>query len=398
MNSKKNLIEKIIHGVFLTMTEKLYYSDSYIKEFEACVISCEKIDERYAVVLDKTAFFPEEGGQYSDKGLLGGARMLDAQERDGIIYHYVDSPLTSGERVKGVIDFAERYDKMQCHTAEHILSGLIHKIYGLDNVGFHLGRDDVTMDVSSPLSWESLIEIERLANEAVYANVTVSAIYPTSDELKSLSYRSKLDITENVRIINIGEYDSCACCAPHVRRTGEIGLISILDAEKLRGGMRIHIAAGGRAYRIYRKMYENLARISHALSVPRLNTADAVAKTLSDLEEKKNEYKAARIAYFEREADLIETTSGNLVMTFADATQDELRALANKSVNKVSGILVLLSGTDGEYKYLMASQNVDLKSEIKKINAALMGRGGGSSVMVQGSFCATLEEIEKYFI
>lgn len=380
------------------MTEKLYYENAYVKDFSAEVISCEKVGDCYLAVLSKTAFFPEEGGQYSDRGRLDGVRVLNVTEKDGLIYHYTDAPLEIGKTVSGSIDFAERYEKMQCHTAEHILSGLIHKIFGLDNVGFHLGRDDVTMDISKPLSREELEKIEALANEAVYKNVEVTALYPRADELSSYTYRSKLDITENVRIINIGDYDSCACCAPHVMRTGEIGIIMILDTEKLRGGMRIHIAAGYRAYRIYTQMYHNLAKISHALSVPRLECADAVKKTLSDLEELKSAYKISKAAYFEREAELLPKAEGNLVRTYSDATLDELRAFANKAVSKVSGMLVLLSGKDGEYKYLIASKGTDLKAEVKKINAALCGKGGGSSAMVQGSFSASIADIEKYFI
>lgn len=380
------------------MTEKLYYNDAYISEFKALVISCEKEGEGYVAVLDRTAFFPEEGGQYSDRGFLSDSRVYDVKERDGIIYHYLDSPLNAGESVNGKIDFDERYEKMQCHTAEHILSGLIHKKHSLSNVGFHLGAQEVTMDISSPLSREELAEIERLANEAVYKNVEVEAIYPTPEEAKSLEYRSKLDITENLRVVNIGEYDSCACCAPHLRSTGEIGLIMILDAVKLRGGMRISIAAGRRAYRIYRKMYENLSEISHALSVPRTESADAVRRTLTALEEKKNEYKLARSLYFEREAELIEQSESNILLAYSDATQDELRIIANKAVKKTEKILILLSGKDGDYKYLLASHKCDLKSEIKKINTALCGKGGGSSSMAQGSFSATLDEIKGYFI
>ncbi len=380
------------------MTEKLYYKDAYLKEFSSKALSSDKEGEGYAVVLEKTAFFPEEGGQYSDRGELGGARVINVLEKEGVIYHITDAPLNVGDTVFGKIDFAERYEKMQCHTAEHILSGLIHKKYGLNNVGFHLGALDVTMDISSPLEWEQLMEIEALANDVVYKNIKVCALYPGADELSALEYRSKLDLTENVRIINIGEYDSCACCAPHVDRTGEIGSIKILDSEKLRGGMRIHITAGIRARRIYLDMHKNLSEISRALSVPRQDAAEAVKKLLSDYEEKKTAYKYARISYFEREAELLPVCDGNSVLVYSDATQDEMRALANKAVEKIGGILVLLSGKDGDYKYILASQNVDLKAEIKKINAALLGRGGGSSVMAQGSFSASAAEIKKYFI
>ncbi len=380
------------------MTEKLYYKDSYMREFSSEVLSSWACEGGYAVTLAATAFFPEEGGQYSDTGTLGGATVSHVYEKDGIIYHLTDRALAVGTTVTGAIDFDARYEKMQCHTAEHILSGLIHSTYGLNNVGFHLGALDVTMDISSPLSWDELIEIERRANLAVYENLPVTAIYPTPDELSALEYRSKLDITENVRIINIGTYDSCACCAPHVRSTGELGLIKILDAEKLRGGMRVHITAGLRAYREVAKMYSNLAEISHLLSVPRLDTADGVKKLLSDYEAKKTDYKNARRVYFEREAELIPSTDSSAVLVFPDATQDELRIVANAAVDRVGGILVLLSGVDGAYRFVLASKSVDLRTEVKKITAALGGGGGGSSAMAQGNLTATLTEIREYFI
>lgn len=379
------------------MTEKLYYKDSYMREFSSTVLSCDATEEGYAIVLAATAFFPEEGGQYADTGTLNGIIVKDVRECDGVIYHVTDAPIEVGRVAVGAIYFDARYEKMQCHTAEHILSGLIHSTYGLDNVGFHLGALDVTMDISAPLSWDELMDIERRANLAVYENLPVTAIYPTPDELSSLEYRSKLDIIENVRIINIGSYDSCACCAPHVRSTGEIGLIKILDAEKLRGGMRVHITAGVRAYREVTKMYSNLAEISHLLSVPRLDTADGVRKLLSDYEAKKTDYKNARRTYFEREAELIPATDSSIVLVFPDATQDELRIVANSVSDRVGGILVLLSGSDGAYRFVLASKSVDLRTEVKKITAALGGGGGGSSAMAQGNLTATLTEIKKYF-
>ncbi len=379
------------------MTEKLYYTDAYIREFTSTVLSSELCEGGYAVTLAATAFFPEEGGQYADTGKLGTATVKDAREVDGIIYHITDKPLEVGSTVTGVIDFDARYEKMQCHTAEHILCGLIYATYGLHNVGFHLGADDVTMDISAPLTWDQLMEIEYRANLIVYENVPVTAIFPTPDELPCLEYRSKLDLTENVRIVSIGSYDSCACCAPHVRSTGELGLIKILDAEKLRGGMRVHIRAGIRAYREVLKMHDNLSEISHLISLPRLDTADGVRKLLADYEAKKNGYKAARQAYFEREAELVAPTDGSLVLVYPDATQDELRVVANSAIDKVGGILVLLSGTDGAYRFVLASRTADLRTEVKKITAALGGGGGGSSVMAQGSLIATLCEIKKYF-
>ncbi len=379
------------------MTEKLYYKDAYIKEFISEVIECNPCDNGYLVVLRESAFFPEEGGQYSDRGTIGTANVISVSERDGVIYHLTDGSLAVGAQVLGKIDFDERYEKMQIHTAEHILSGLIHSMFGYDNAGFHLGMDEVTMDINAPLTFDELMQVEARANEIIYENIEVNTFFPTPEEAEKMQYRSKLDITENLRIVKIGEYDSCACCAPHVKRTGEIGSIKILDFTGLRGGVRIRIIAGRRAFFLYRDMFSNLAKISHALSVPKLDTGDAVLKYISSAELVKAELKALKISAFEREAELVEKTDKSAVFIFKGAEIDQLRAFANKAVSKIGGILVLLEPTSADCKYILASTSVDLKGEIKKINTALGGRGGGSSVMAQGSFNAPLCDIEKYF-
>ena len=198
------------------MTEKLYYIDAYIKEFSATVTDVITDSRGVALVLDRTAFFPEEGGQSADTGYIAGARVTDARERDGVIYHYVDKPLEVGTKAECKIDFADRFEKMQCHTAEHIISGAIHKTFGLDNVGFHLGATEVTMDVNGYLTRDQLDEVEMIVNRAVFDNVAVKTYFPSVEELSSINYRSKLDLTENVRIVEVEGYDLCACCAPHV--------------------------------------------------------------------------------------------------------------------------------------------------------------------------------------
>ena len=185
------------------MTRKLYYDDAYIKEFSSVVLSCDSCERGCDIVMRETAFFPEEGGQYSDKGYIDGVRVLEVMERDGVIHHYTAEPVAVGKPVQCVIDFDERYEKMQCHTGEHILSGIIHDLYGLENVGFHLGAEDVTMDISAPLSRDQLDRVELLANEVIYKNIPITTRFPTPEELPSLKYRSKLDLTENVRIVDI---------------------------------------------------------------------------------------------------------------------------------------------------------------------------------------------------
>ncbi len=379
------------------MTEKIYYIDAYVKEFYATVLSVNAAKDGFDVVLDKTAFFPEEGGQYSDKGFIADARVSDVKEKDGIVHHYTDKAVIEGERVFCKIDFDERYEKMQCHSGEHILSGLIHELYGLDNVGFHLGALDVTMDVNAPLTREQLDRVEDLANEIIYKNVEITTEFPSSDELKNMEYRAKLDLTENVRIVRIGEYDSCACCAPHVKYTGEIGVIKILDFAKLRGGIRIHITAGRRAFREFRSLYTSAGAVSALLSVPKSDIAEGTKKLLSALAEEKTKFSEYRSRLILEEANALESVEGNCVKVIPEATLEELIAFANIATEKVSGRLVLLCGEEGSFKYVISSKSADLRAEAGDINKSLLGRGGGKPNMIQGSFLCDLKEIEKYF-
>ena len=226
------------------MTKKLYDLDSHRRDFTAAVLRCDADGERYAVVLDQTLFFPEGGGQPADTGVLGGARVLDVQITQEAIVHYTDAPLTPGAQVRGEIDWPQRFRRMQGHSGEHIISGLIHSEYGLDNVGFHLGQDTITMDYNGELTWPQLMHIEQLANEAVYRNVPIRTEYPSAERLAQMTYRSKLDLTEDVRIVTVEGYDVCACCAPHVSCTGEIGAIKFTSVMRHRGGIRVTILCG----------------------------------------------------------------------------------------------------------------------------------------------------------
>lgn len=379
------------------MTEKLYYKDAYIKEFTASVISSEPCDGGFDTVLDKTAFFPEEGGQYSDKGYINGIRITDVREISGVIHHYSEEQVGITENAVCKIDFEERYEKMQCHTGEHILSGIIHSLYGLDNVGFHLGGDDVTMDISAPLTREELDRVEGLANEVIYKNLPVLTYFPDKKELSGLNYRSKKEFTENVRLVEIENCDRCACCAPHVKNTGEIGVIKILDFAKMRGGIRIHIVAGRRAYRVFSELFKSAAQISAQLSYPREEILFGVEKMLDDISKLRSEVRSLRLKDIEREAEALLSVSGNKVILLPEREISELIAFSNIAISKISGILVLLSGNEGEYKYVISSNSVNLKEEASKINNRLLGRGGGKPNMIQGSFSCSLKEIEDYF-
>ncbi len=379
------------------MTEKLYYTDAYIKEFSSVVLSCEREGDVYVATLDKTAFFPNEGGQYADTGTLDGITVFDVRERDGLIYHYLKEPLSVGKSVIGIINFAERFEKMQCHTAEHIISGIVNRLFGLDNVGFHLGPDEVTLDFNGVLTREELDRVEDLVNEAIYRNLPVVADFPDPVQLSTLSYRSKLNLTENVRIVTVEEYDVCACCAPHVSRTGEIGIIKLLDFMKHKGGVRIFMKAGWRALRNYRERYANDYRISCLLSSPTAEIAEATERLNSENERLKYINRSLSLSLAVCRAESFTPEGHNAVLYFPDMDLEQLREFSRIATVRLEGVLVLLTGDKGDYKYVISSKKLKLKEKAREYNKALSGRGGGREELIQGSFSATLEEIKDYF-
>ncbi len=376
------------------LTEKLYYKDSHLFEFSATVLDCRNTPKGPAIILDRTAFFPEGGGQPADTGCLGAAKVLDVHEKEGEILHYCDIPLDPGETVEGHIDAEQRLSRMQNHSGEHVVSGLAHKLYGCENVGFHMGEDFVTIDFDRELSGEQLMEIETLANRAVRADLPVLCTFPEPEELKSLEYRSKLELTENVRIVEIPGTDRCACCAPHVQHTGEIGLIKVLDWERHRGGVRLNLACGMLALRDYRVKQENISAISQALSAKRHETAAAVERLLREQQRSKEHIAALSLELVRYMAAAREYREGNICVF--DRVLDEVaqRELVNLLMEKCSGIAAVFSGSDGEgYRYIMGSRSLDLRSLAKELNSLIDGRGGGKPRMIQGSASASAERI-----
>ena len=377
------------------MTEKLFYKDSYISEFEAEVVSYLQVEDGFDLVLSKTAFFPEGGGQSSDNGYIDDSIVTYVYEKDEVIYHRVNK-LPERKYVSCKINFAERFDKMQQHTAEHILCGIIHRLYGYDNVGFHLGDDVVTFDINHPLTRDQIDLVEELANQAVFQNIKVETSFPAADKLEKMLYRSKLDFLDNVRIVKIGDVDSCACCAPHVNYTGEIGLIKCLDFMSHRGGVRITMCAGSRALRDYREKYRNIREISAMLCEPQSTTSDGVKKYMLDREKDRFELRTIKKAYAESLASAV-SAEKNYVIVLENLDMDDAREFANRSVLNVGEIIVALIGKENDYKYIMASRTKDLRSMSKDINQKLNGRGGGQPQMIQGSLFTTLEKIKEYF-
>lgn len=377
------------------MTEKLYEINAYTKEFTAKVIDCVEVDKFYKIVLDKTAFFPEGGGQAGDKGTISDAIVFDTQIENNIIYHYTYKPLGIGDLVECKLQFDRRFNFMQNHTGEHIVSGIAHKVFGVNNVGFHLGEDLVTIDFDKELSREQLNEIELLANQKVWYNLPVISYYPSEEELKNTEYRSKKEIDGAVRLVAIKDTDICACCAPHVNATGEIGLIKLLDTERMRGGIRIVLKCGVFALSDYRVKYENIAQISALLSAKQENTADAVKKlddkcTLAN--QKINELKN-KIA----ELTISSANEDTNCLFIDDCDVKELQLIADKLHKTYGGIRGAFSGSGDNYSFAICGEDDKLQELFKKFKDEFAVRGGGRGGMVQGTVSALSENIKIFF-
>ncbi|MBR5509159.1 MAG: hypothetical protein IKV59_03820 [Lachnospiraceae bacterium] len=377
-------------------TEKLYYTDTHLKEFTATVISCEERKNGYQVVLDRTAFFPEGGGQFGDRGWLNDTEVFDTHEKNGIIYHYTKKPLEAGEMVNGRLDYEERFSRMQQHTGEHILSGIVHQLYGYDNVGFHLGADVTTLDFNGELTPEQVQDLETRANKAVFSNIPVQILYPTKDELKELTYRSKIEIEGQIRIVSIPGCDICACCAPHMDRTGEVGLIKILSCDRHRGGCRVTIVCGMRALSDYRVRQQSVTEVSVALSAKPDKIGDAVLHQKEQYTKLRDQLNRIQAVYLQQK--LLEITPVDQYAVIFEEELDNIAArnFVNDAMERCMGICGVFTGTDeGGYRYILGSRSVDVREFAKKLNERFSGKGGGKPEMVQGSLVGEKTEIQK---
>ena len=480
------------------MTIRLFDEDSHLREFTAVVTACERDGEKYKIALNRTAFFPEGGGQFGDTGWLtaaGGrtaaaatgacaaaaasadtssadtaampaagaavpaagaaARVTDTQiDAGGVIWHTSESPMLEGTAVCGKLDWEKRFRRMQEHSGEHIISGLVCSTFGCSNIGFHLGDTDVTCDYDYLLGEDDIREIERRANEAAAQDLPIICEYPDPALLPDMDYRSKLELIENVRIVTIPGVDVCACCAPHVSTTGEIGIIKIVGSEKSHGGTRLHLRTGLDALDDYNEKQENIQRIIDMTSARQFETADAVALLQKQIGELTHALSQASVRIAEAQiAALPQMTDGNIVLYTPGADTDTLRALANGGRSKCTGVFVAL--TDGSaggpsksgsapasgggsahgsggaqvsgsipasgggsaqgsssmqidgaskspsaepsYRYMITSRAIPLRQYAKMFNSALNGRGGGKDDMIQGAFQSDLTDIQSFF-
>ncbi len=378
-------------------TRRLYDENPYIKEFDAHVLSCTEGKNGWEVVLDESAFFPEGGGQPADQGWLGDARVTDVQDKKEYVLHICDRPVEPGSQVHGRIDWERRFLHMQQHSGEHIFSGIVHGLYGYDNIGFHMGKDFVTVDFSGLLSEEQIAEAERRANETVLADRRILAEYPSQERLKELEYRSKKEIEGAVRIVTVPGADVCACCGTHVERTGEIGPIKVTSSEHYKTGIRLTLEIGWRALEDYGRKHGNVKEISALLSVKPEQTAEAVRRQQEQLLELKASVAALRQRLFDYQTAEIPEGTRRAVLFEEDLNSVEVRRLADRLAERAA-LAAVFSGTDAEgYKYVLCSRTEDVAALGKELNTRLGGRGGGKNPMIQGSVTATEEEIRGFF-
>lgn len=377
------------------MTERLY-DNGHIRQFEATVIECKETEKGFLILLDKTSFFPAGGGQAADEGTLGGEKVYDVFEKNGNIYHLTKVSFETGTSVCGEIDWDIRFVRMQNHTGEHLVCGVAHSLFGCENTGFHMGTFGITADLSILLDSQQVHEIERLANKAVFENVPVKVFYPDEEQLKTLDYRSKLDLTENVRLVEIEGYDLCACCAPHVLNTGEIGMIKILEHSSNRGGTRLLIKCGCDAYEDYCHKAQSVAAVSASLCARQEEIAQAVEALKAEKAKLEFEIESMKRQSLEKYISRLKTTDGNACVFAPDADGDGLREIVNAGKMLCGGVFGAFASDGDGYRYCIGSNTVDLRAFAKQFNSALNGRGGGRPEMIQGSVLSSKEDILEF--
>ena len=378
------------------MTDKLYYQDSFLTRFTGRVLSCEEGKGGWSVVLDRTAFYPEGGGQPGDQGVLGGARVTDTREKNGEIVHLCDGPLPVGEAVEGVVDWARRFDFMQQHSGEHIVSGILCGLHHCDNVGFHIGHDLVTIDFNAELSPEDVELVEKLANQYIWEDRPLQVDYPSPAQLEALEYRSKKALTGQVRIVSWPGADCCACCGTHVARSGQVGLVKLISCQKFREGVRMEMAAGKRALDWINLVAKQNTGISQQLSAKPGETAAAVGRLQKEVYSLRGRVAELEELDFARKAAEL-AGAGDVLLVEGPMSPESLRKLCGKVQESAGGRCAVFAGSGGSYQYAVGQADGDLRQLAKELNGKLNGRGGGKPAFIQGSVKASAEEIRAFW-
>lgn len=378
---------------------ELFYRDEYAREFDAEVISCQKGKKGYEVVLSDTAFYPEGGGQPADRGTLGQVNVLDVKRRNGEILHITDAPLEPGMTVHGVLDWERRFDHMQQHSGEHILSGVVHAQFGYDNVGFHMNDEVVTVDFNGPITWEEAMELEDKVNAYIWTDAESRELYPSEEELKAMDYRSKIELKGKVRLVEYPGADLCACCGTHVAHTGEIGLMKILSVSRHKDGVRMEMLFGGRAMKDYDRKHLLNTEFSCRLSAKPYETGEALQRVLDEMNAMKFRMQAMNERYYAMRATSIPVGEPVIFFNEPGMSMVEIRKFCDYliSTGKVKTAMIISPKDKESVNYVMGSADLNMRDVGKLLNEKLHGRGGGKPEMVQGSFQAEAEAVEQAF-
>ena len=386
------------------MTEKLYYQDTYLKEFTAVTEQVSVSEKEVRVSLDRTAFYPEGGGQPADTGMIrtndGTAfAVYDTQEDNGVIWHYIKTADTSlipqpGDQVTGIIDWVRRFDHMQQHSGEHIVSGMIFSRFNCDNTGFHMGEETVEIDYNARISFEEALEIEREANEYIWQDHAFTEIWPSAEELKEIHYRSKKELEGDVRITSFPGADICACCGTHVRSSGQVGLVKFISAKNFHEGTRLELLCGKRAADYLAMNFRENKAVAVMLSTNEENTSEYAGKLISENIKLKADLSALEEKLFERWA---ESFSGQECALIIEdwMTPAQGRRLADILADRCAAAAVFTKSENG-YNYSVIKRDSDISDMIKEMNSALDGRGGGKNGFAQGSVKSGKERIKEF--
>lgn len=378
------------------MTKPLYDDRPYDRAFGAKVLSCEAAEEGYRVVLDQTLFFPEQGGQSCDLGTIDGILVKDVQIKDEIIYHTLEKELAVGSEVSGEINWEHRFSNMQQHTGEHIYVGLAHNKYGAENVGFHLSDNTVTLDLDVELTKEQVLELELMANQVIASDVAVSCYYPASEEIASIEYRSKKEIDGALRLVEIEGVDICACCAPHVSSTGQVGLLKVVSFGKYKGGMRIYILCGFRALADYNSRMVILEDTYQLLNCQEQDIPAKVRTLIGDNKQLKYDMSQIKAKQLYEQIEKYPSEIEDITIFTSDLDAKTMRDGVNIMVEKHSGLCAIFSGDDeAGYNFVIGSQTRDCAAIAAGLRELLSAKGGGSKQMAQGSVESTRVEIER---
>ena len=378
-------------------TRKLYYEDSHLREFTARVLSCVETAKGFEVTLDATAFYPEGGGQACDLGTLGDAKVLDVRERGETVVHLCDKAPEVGAEVRGVIDWDRRFDLMQQHSGEHMVSGVIHRRYGWHNVGFHMGSDVVTIDFDGVIPPEDLADIEAEVNAGIWQNLPLRCWYPSPEELPNVGYRTKKELPWPVRVVEVPDFDKCACCGTHVKYTGEIGLVKLFNSIPCRGGSRMEMACGKRAVALLNRAYDQNRQVSQAFSAKISETGAAARRMNETLEQEKLRFGALQKKLFGFVAERY-VNHGNVLHFEENLDSVQIRELADAIAEGCGGMAAVFSGTEeGGYAFALVTRQGDLRPFGKAMTTALNGRGGGKPIFQQGRVQAKKAQIEAFF-